>query len=166
MKEVRPAHWLWLSLAVLVADRATKECIERLTSPYFRLELVPHFAALVHSVNTGMAFGLLGESPAKWVSIFLMGIAAAVVILLVWWLLTGRAGGSLTQAGLALIAGGAAGNLLDRVIHGGVTDFLELRAGSFVWPAFNVADSAVTVGAFLILAELLRSEQRAAHERT
>jgi len=165
MSELRPAHWLWLSLAVLVADRATKESIERLTPPYFRLELVPHFAALVHSVNTGMAFGLLGESPAKWVSIFLMGIAAAVVILLVWWLLTGRAGGSLTQAGLALIAGGAAGNLLDRVIHGGVTDFLELRAGSFVWPAFNVADSAVTVGAFLIIAELLRSEQHSAQER-
>jgi signal peptidase II len=166
MSEPRPARWLWLSLVVLVADRATKECIERLTSPYFRLELVPHFAALVHSVNTGMAFGLLGESSARWVSIFLMGIAAAVVILLVWWLLTGRAGGPLTQAGLALIAGGAAGNLLDRVIHGGVTDFVELRAGSFVWPAFNVADSAVTVGAFLIIAELLRSEPHSAHQRT
>jgi signal peptidase II len=165
MSEPRPARWLWLSLAVLVADRASKECIERWTSPYFRLELVPHFAALVHSVNTGMAFGLLGDSPAKWVSISLMGIATAVVIFLVWWLLTGRAGGALTQAGLALIAGGAAGNLLDRVIHGGVTDFVELHAGSFVWPAFNVADSAVTVGAFLIIAELLRSEQHSAQER-
>jgi signal peptidase II len=166
MSEVRPARWLWLSLVVLVADRASKECIERLTSPYFRLELVPHFAALVHSVNTGMAFGLFGESSAKWVSIFLIGIAAAVVILLVWWLLTGRAGGALTQAGVALIAGGAAGNLLDRLIHGGVTDFLELHAGSFVWPAFNVADSAVTVGAFLIIAELLRSEPHSAQQRT
>ena len=95
-----------------------------------------------------------------------MGIAAAVVILLVWWLLTGRAGGALTQAGLALIAGGAAGNLLDRVIHGGVTDFVELHAGSFVWPAFNVADSAITVGAFLIIAELLRSEPHSAQQRT
>ncbi len=166
MSEPRPARWLWLSFAVLIADRATKECIERWTSPYFRFELVPHFAALVHSVNTGMAFGLLGESSAKWVSIFLMGIAAAVVILLVWWLLAGRAGGALTQAGLALIAGGAAGNLLDRVIHGGVTDFVELRAGSFVWPAFNVADSAVTVGAFLILAELFRSEPHSAQQQT
>ena len=166
MSEPRPARWLWLSLVVLVADRATKECIERWTSPYFRFELVPHFAALVHSVNTGMAFGLLGESSTRWVSIFLMGIAAAVVILLVWWLLTGRAGGALTQAGLALIAGGAAGNLLDRAIHGGVTDFVELRAGSFVWPAFNVADSAVTVGALLIIAELLRSEPHSARQRT
>ena len=165
MSEPRPAHWLWLSLAVLVVDRATKECIERWTSPYFRLELVPHFAALVHSVNTGMAFGLLGESSARWVSIFLMAIAAAVMTLLVWWLLTGRAGGALTQAGLALIAGGAAGNFIDRLIHGGVTDFVELHAGSFVWPAFNVADSAVTVGAFLIIAELLRSEQHSAQER-
>jgi signal peptidase II len=165
MSEFRRARWLWLSLAVLVADRASKECIERWTSPYFRFELVPHFAALVHGVNTGMAFGLFGEASAKWVSLFLMGTAAAVVILLVWWLLSGRAGGALTQAGLALIAGGAAGNLLDRVIHGGVTDFVELHAGSFVWPAFNVADSAVTVGAFLIIAELLRSEQHSAQER-
>ena len=53
------------------------------------------------------------------------------MLLLVWWLLTGRAGGTLTQAGLALIAGGATGNLIDRVLHGGVTDFMELRAGSF-----------------------------------
>jgi signal peptidase II len=166
MAEPRPARWLWLAFIVLVADRATKECIERFTSPDFRLELVPHFAALVHSVNTGIAFGLLGESSARWVSIFLMGIAAAVVILLVWWLLTGRAGGALTQAGLALIAGGAAGNLLDRLLHGGVTDFLELRAGSFIWPAFNVADSAVTVGAFLIIGELLRGEQHSAQQRT
>jgi signal peptidase II len=159
-------RWLWLVIIVVVADRATKECIERLTSPYFRLELVPHFAALVHSVNTGMAFGLLGESSTPWTSIFLMVVAAAVVGFLIWWLLSGRAGGTLTQTGLALIAGGAAGNLLDRLLHGGVTDFVELHAGSFVWPAFNLADSAITIGALLIIGELLRSEQHSAQART
>lgn len=162
----RGARWLWLALAVLVADRATKECIERYTSPDFRLELIPHFAALVHSTNTGMAFGLFGEGSAKWVSGFLMLIAAAVVVTLVWWLLSGRAGTTLTHAALALIAGGAAGNLLDRLIHGGVTDFVELHAGSFVWPAFNLADTAITVGAVLILGELFLSERHAVHQRT
>ena len=166
MSESRGARWLWLALAVLVADRATKECIERLTSFYFRFELIPHFAALVHSTNTGMAFGLFGEASAKWVSGFLMVIAAVVVATLVWWLLSGRAGSALTQAALALIAGGAAGNLLDRLIHGGVTDFLELHAGSFVWPAFNLADSAITVGAVLILGEVFLGERHAAQQRT
>jgi signal peptidase II len=164
----KPSHarWLWLALAVLIADRATKYLVERYTTADFRLELVPHFAALVHSVNTGIAFGMLGDSSARWVSIVLMGMATAVVILLLWWLLTGRAGAALNQAGLALIAGGAAGNLLDRLLHGGVTDFVELRAGNFIWPAFNLADSAITVGAFFILIELLRGEQVSVQRRT
>jgi len=166
MSESRSARWLWLALAVLAADRATKECIERFTSPYYRLELIPHFAVLVHSTNTGMAFGLFGEASAKWVSGFLMVIAAVVVGALVWWLLSGRAATGLTQSALALIAGGAAGNLLDRLIHGGVTDFIELHVGSFVWPAFNLADSAITVGALLILGEVFLSERHAAHQRT
>jgi signal peptidase II len=162
----RGARWLWLALVVLVADRGTKECIERYTAEDYRMDLIPHFAALVHSTNVGMAFGLLGEGSAKWVSGFLMLIAAVVVGALVWWLVSGRASTSLTQASLALIAGGAAGNLLDRVIHGGVTDFVELHAGSFVWPAFNLADSAITIGALLILGELFLGERHAAQQRT
>ncbi len=70
-------------------------------------------------------------------------------------LVTGRAGGALAQCGLALILGGAAGNALDRIIHGSVTDFLEVRLWTYVWPAFNVADSAITIGAMLVLFELL-----------
>ena len=166
MSEPRRLGWLWLLLAVVIADRATKLIIERYTASDFRLVLIPHFAAIVHSVNTGMAFGLLGDSSAKWVSLMLMIVAAAVVILLVWWLATGRVGTALMRAALALIAGGAAGNLLDRVVHGGVTDFVELHAGSFVWPAFNVADAAITIGALLILGELFLGEQHSAHQHT
>jgi len=68
---------------------------------------------------------------------------------------SGRAGGALVQCGLALILGGAAGNALDRVMHGAVTDFLEVRLWKYIWPAFNVADSAITIGAALVLFELL-----------
>ena len=78
-----------------------------------------------------------------------------MMVLLVWMIVTGRAGGALAQCGLALILGGAAGNALDRVIHGGVTDFLEVRLWTYIWPAFNVADSAITIGAVLVLFELL-----------
>jgi len=160
------ARWLWLTLAVVVGDRALKYAIERKTSEGFRRELIPNFATLVHSVNSGIAFGILSETASKWISIALILSAAAIVILLCWVLAAGHAGGATSQAGFALIAGGAAGNLIDRLLHGGVTDFLELHAGKFFWPAFNLADSAITVGAVLVAFELLRGQPRASRART
>jgi len=162
----RSVHWLWLAVAVLAADRATKFAIERLTAEGFRRPLVPNFADLVHSVNAGIAFGLFSDAASKWISFLLVVSSAAVILLLVWLLLAGHAGRVASQAGIALIAGGAAGNLLDRLIHGGVTDFLELRAGNFRWPAFNLADSAITVGAALIIFELLTAESHASRARS
>jgi signal peptidase II len=85
------------------------------------------------------------------------------MVLLVWMIVTGRAGGALAHCGLALILGGAAGNALDRVIHGGVTDFLEVRLWKYIWPAFNVADSAITIGAILVLFEVLFGGGRQRH---
>jgi len=154
------ARWLWLTLAILAADRATKYAVESLTAEGFRQVLVPGFAALVHSRNTGMAFGLFGGSETRWFSLGLLLVAGAVVLLLAWLLVTGRSGTPLTGAGLASLAGGAAGNLLDRLLHGAVTDFVELHAGSFYWPAFNVADAAITVGAVLLIIELYRGDAR------
>lgn len=158
-------RWLWLTLAIVVADRAIKYAIERYTAEGFRRELVPNIVVLVHNVNSGIAFGILSEPASRWISVLLIASSAAVIVLLVWLLVVGWAGGPWCQAGLALIAGGAAGNLLDRVLHGGVTDFLELRAGSFAWPAFNLADAAITIGAFLVILDLLRGGQHATHER-
>jgi signal peptidase II len=160
------ARWLWLALAVVAADRASKFAVERLTPEGFRRPIVPSFADLVHSVNPGIAFGLFSETASKWISLLLILSAAAVIFLLVWLLVTGHAGTTQTQIGVALIAGGAAGNLLDRLLHGGVTDFLELRAGTFRWPAFNLADSAITIGAALIVIELLTSETHASSVRS
>jgi signal peptidase II len=84
------------------------------------------------------------------------------MILLVWMIVTRRAGGALAQCGLSLILGGAAGNALDRMMHGGVTDFLEVRLWTYIWPAFNAADSAITIGAIFVLFELLF---RSAHHK-
>ena len=148
------ARWLWLSLAVLVADRATKFLIERYTSPLFRRSIVSDVVVLVHNQNPGIAFGVFSESTAKWLAPFQVVSSLAVIIFLVWMIVTGRAGGALAESGLASIVGGAAGNALDRVMHGGVTDFLEVRLGSYRWPAFNAADSAITIGAALVLIEL------------
>lgn len=159
-------RWLWLTLATLVADRASKFAVERITAEGFRRSLVPNFADLVHSVNAGIAFGLFSETASKWVSFLLVLGSTAVILLLVWLLIAGHAGRVESQAGIALIAGGAAGNLLDRLLHGGVTDFLELRAGNFRWPAFNLADSAITIGAALIVFELLTGESHATRARS
>jgi signal peptidase II len=107
-----------------------------------------------------MAFGLLADSQGRWVSLALMMMSAAVIFLLAWLLLAGRVPTTLSQAGLALLAGGAAGNLLDRLLHGSVTDFVELHVGRFYWPAFNLADSAITVGAILMVIDLFRGDSR------
>jgi signal peptidase II len=164
----RGAHWLWLSLAVLAADRATKFAIERYTDPFFRHSVISDIVVLVHSQNPGIAFSLFSDSRSPWLAPLLIAGSAIVMILLAWMLVTGRAGGALAQCGLALILGGAAGNALDRVIHGGVTDFLQVRLWTYIWPAFNAADSAITIGAILVLYELLISGSRsqgAAHEK-
>lgn len=160
------ARWLWLTFAVVAADRATKYAVEGLTSPGYRKILIPHFADLVHSVNAGIAFGLFSESTFRWISFLLVVTSTVIILLLIWLLLAGRAGRTASQAGIALIAGGAAGNLLDRLLHGGVTDFLELYAGSFRWPAFNIADSAITIGALLIILDLSSGEKDASGARS
>jgi signal peptidase II len=154
------ARWLWLALAILAADRATKYAVESLSDESLRRVLVPGFAALVHSRNAGMAFGLFGGADARWFSALLLVIASAVVLLLAWLLFAGRVYSALGGAGVALLAGGAAGNLLDRLLHGAVTDFVELHVGNFYWPAFNLADSAITVGAALLMIELFRGNSR------
>ena len=149
------SRWLWLSVGVLAADRGTKFAIERYTSVFFRRPILSDVVVLVHNQNPGIAFGVFSDSNSAWLAPILLVSAALVMVLLVWLLVTGRAGGRLAHAGLALILGGAAGNALDRLIHGGVTDFLEVRLGTYRWPAFNVADSAISIGAALVLIELL-----------
>jgi signal peptidase II len=149
------SRWWWLAFAVLAGDRATKFAIERYTSVFFRRPIFSDIVYLVHDQNSGMAFGVFSNSNSPLVSPLLLAGAVIMIAALAWLLVTGRAGGALAHTGLAMILGGAAGNALDRVIHGGVTDFLEVRLGSYVWPAFNVADSAISLGAVLVLIELL-----------
>jgi signal peptidase II len=155
---MRGARWLWVSLAVLAADRSTKFAIER-TSPFFRHSVVSDIIVLVHSQNPGIAFSMFSESKSSWLAPLLVAVSVAVMAMLGWMIVKERLGGALAQCGLALILGGAAGNAVDRVIHGGVTDFLEVRLWTYIWPAFNLADSAITVGAVLVLYELLFGAQ-------
>jgi signal peptidase II len=156
-----PAHlrWLWLSLAVVFFDRATKAWIESLTSETWRHEVVPNFIYLVHSRNPGIAFSIFANSSSPALRFFLIFGALAIIAIIAYLLVASPGLTALSAAGLALLLGGATGNLTDRILHGAVTDFLEVFIGSYRWPAFNVADSAITIGAILLIVDVLFSRQ-------
>jgi signal peptidase II len=144
-------RWLWLTLAVVIADRATKAWFEVSTTEGWRHEVVHNFIYLVHSSNPGIAFSFFADSSSPWLRSALIAGSILVVIVLAWVLVSGKTGGSMLFAGLALLIAGATGNATDRILHGAVTDFFEVWIGSYRWPAFNVADSAITIGAALVL---------------
>lgn len=148
-------RWLWLTLGVVVLDRATKAWFETQTAEGWRHELIHNFAYLVHSRNPGIAFGVLSDSASTGTRILLIAGSIVVIGVLAWLLVASQSGGTLSTPGLALLLGGATGNVTDRILHGAVTDFLELWFGAYHYPAFNVADSAITIGAALIILDVL-----------
>lgn len=154
MKIPARLRWLWLTLAVVVVDRASKAWFETQTTEGWRHEVVRHFIYLVHSSNPGIAFSVFADSSSPWLRIVLIVGSLIVISVLAWLLVVGQ-GGAIGSAGLALLLGGATGNLTDRLVHGAVTDFFEVWLGSYRWPAFNVADSAITIGAILLICDLL-----------
>jgi len=159
-------RWLWLTLAVVLVDRASKAWFESRTVEGWHHELIHNFIYLVHSRNPGIAFGVFADSPSMTMRIVLIIGSAAVIGALAWLFVAGHSGGSLTAAGLALLLGGATGNVTDRIVHGAVTDFFEVWLGSYHWPAFIVADSAITIGAALIIIDVLFFHKHHVHDVT
>ena len=147
-------RWLWLTLAVVLLDRASKAWFEACTIEGWRHEVIRHFIYLVDSRNPGMAFGALADSASTTTRVMLIAGSLVVIGILAWLLVAGKISSRIGNAGLALLLGGAAGNVADRIIHGAVTDFFEVWIGTYHYPAFNVADSAITVGAALILLDV------------
>ncbi|GAB6052746.1 signal peptidase II [Magnetospira thiophila] len=141
-----------LALLVLVLDQFSKWwIIERVMVPPRMIE-VTSFFNLVMVWNRGVSFGMFdsGSAASIWI---LSGVAVSIAIVLVIWML--RAERRALVVLLALIIGGAVGNLIDRLRFGAVADFLDVHVGGLHWPAFNVADSAITVGALLLVADSL-----------
>ena len=158
-------RWLWLTLAVVVLDRASKAWFEARTVEGWRHELIHNFIYLVHARNPGIAFGVLADSASTFTRVILISGSLAVIAVLAWLLVTGKIASTMGNAGLALLLGGAAGNVSDRIFHGAVTDFFEVWFGTYHYPAFNVADSAITIGAILILLDVLfEHKQDAPHQ--
>jgi signal peptidase II len=149
--------WLFLlSAFVILADRLSKNWIIHRIRPGYSIPILPGVFRLSHVINTGAAFSLLENLPPNGVRIGLItfSVVAAVVVFVLLWL-TGRTL-SLTSTALALILGGALGNLYDRIRLHHVVDFLAVRIYHYNWPDFNVADSCIVIGACLLLLEMFR----------
>ena len=156
-KDRRPYLFLITALVIL-ADRLTKRWIIHRIRPGYTIPVIPHFFRLSHVLNTGAAFSLLENLPPNAVRLGLIAFsvfAAVIVFILLW--RTGRAI-SLTSVALALILGGALGNLYDRIRFHHVVDFLAVRIYHYNWPDFNVADSCIVIGACLLLLEIFRPQ--------
>ena len=146
-----------VALAVLAADQATKAWVVAAIAPHQIIEVIPGFFNLVNTRNRGAAFGFLNRPDIEWS--FWLFFGATVLAILVIAHLTRRAPAKAELfIGFGLIMGGAAGNLIDRIRLRAVIDFLDVYAGGWHWPAFNVADSAICAGAALAFITLWRHE--------
>ena len=147
---------LGLGAVVIVLDQITKVVVLRHLAPGTHIDVIPGFATLTLVMNPGLAFGLLGGIPAgwRWVVAALSLAALAVLARVALRVLPG--GSVLDHVAIGLIFGGAIGNLIDRARFGAVVDFVDLHFRGYHWPAFNVADSSISIGVVLLAIRLLR----------
>jgi signal peptidase II len=143
----RMAYWLGIAALVIILDQLSKLAILK-TLPLHAYWEITGFFNLVHVRNEGAAFSFLADQ-AGWQRWFFITLGTLISALIIYWLR--KPAPTAQKWALTLILGGAIGNVIDRILHGNVIDFLDLHAASWHWPAFNVADAAITVGAVLIL---------------
>ena len=157
-KRIDAGKWLWLrwlmiSVIVLLLDQLTKYAITA-SFQYNESKVILPFFNLVLAYNTGAAFSFLAGA-SGWQREFFIVVTVIIAAVLLWMLRQNHTNRLLATA-LALVLGGAFGNLVDRVLHGHVVDFVQLHAFGYAWPAFNVADSAICVGAALLIWDSFR----------
>jgi signal peptidase II len=157
-----PLRWYALAAVVVVLDYATKITVLKLFAPGESMALAPFFN-LVLVFNTGAAFSFLAGA-AGWQTLFFSAIAI-VASVVIGFLIYRNQGKRLFCAGLSLILGGALGNLYDRLVYGKVVDFLDFHVAGWHWPAFNVADSAIFVGAATLIVESFLQRDEGASEK-
>ncbi|MGM9480521.1 signal peptidase II [Roseateles sp. NT4] len=150
-------HWLLIAALIILADQLTKVLILR-TFQLGDVHPVTSFFDVVRAHNFGAAFSFL-HGASGWQRWFFLGLGLAAAAFIIW-MLRRHGHQKLFGWALTLILGGALGNVIDRAIHGYVVDFIQVHAGSWYFPAFNVADSAITVGAVLLILDELRRVRR------
>jgi signal peptidase II len=154
-------YFLSIAIIVLLLDRITKWGIASNIALHDSVVIIPGLFRLTHVQNTGAAFGLFAESSAQWKvgALVIFSVLALLVVSALLW--KNSHSFSVTTIGLSLILGGAMGNLWDRMTSGHVVDFLDFYIGSYHWPAFNVADSAIVIGAILLVSEIVFAKSAA-----
>ena len=148
-------YYILIAMAVMLLDRWTKWLVAKDISLHDSITVIKRVFYITHVENRGAAFGLFNDSPSTWkiALLVLFSIVALVIVSALLWRSSHAMSGS--AIGLSLILGGAMGNLWDRLFSGRVVDFLLVYIGSYQWPAFNVADSSIVVGACLLVFEIL-----------
>ena len=167
-------NWLWLTLLVVIADQASKQAATHLLGPFDQYAFLPYFNFSL-TFNRGAAFSFLSDA-GGWQRWFFTALAIAVSVFIFLWLKKLSAKEKLLAASLALILGGAVGNVLDRMLYGYVIDFIDwfyysstkclpffyhLNQATCHWPTFNLADSAIFLGAALMIFQAVYSKQTA-----
>ena len=145
--------WLWLSLLAVVLDQATKWWIIDAVEYGEHMPVFSWFD-VTHAHNLGAAFSFLHDA-GGWQVYFLTGVALVISVLLLWWMKSTPKSNKVLGMSYSLILGGAIGNLYDRVMYGYVEDFIYVYYQSWDFPAFNIADSAITLGAIMLLIDSL-----------
>ena len=156
---------LGLAAVIFAVDRATKIWIQSSFSEFDVWTVIPGLLDIVHSENPGMAFGMLADHDSPWRALLLIGVSLAILIFLARLLWKSDNAGKRQPVALALVMGGAMGNLYDRILRGSVTDFIDIHVSGYHWPTFNVADSAITVGAILLALDLWFTRDAPAESR-
>ncbi len=148
-----------IALLVIISDQITKAMVVRSLPEGALVPVLPGFFNLTHTKNTGVAFGMFSGSPATWKTVVLVAVSATLIVAVAGFIWRSRQFHWVTTLGLALVLGGAiSNNLLDRVRTGQVVDFLDFYWRSYHWYAFNLADSAIVVGAGILLFEIILAE--------
>lgn len=141
--------WLWTSLAIILLDQATKQIAEHTLTPHQPVNVLPYFDWYL-TYNTGAAFSFLANA-GGWQRWLFTAIAIVISVVIVQWIRKLPPEETMTAFSLSLILGGAIGNLIDRVYLGHVIDYIQVWLGNYPWPAFNIADAAISVGAALLI---------------
>lgn len=154
--QYKNVYWLWLSALVISIDQITKQLVVKHLQWFEVQPLIPHLN-FVHMKNTGAAFSMFNTAPV-WV---FAGLGVVVSVAIIVWMRRNPSGQTLVATALALILGGALGNVIDRVTRGSVVDFVDFYIGNWHFAAFNVADMAITLGAGLMILDMLLDMRRA-----
>jgi signal peptidase II len=159
VKNIPRVLYAAIALLILAADQLTKKMVQASIPLQAVIPVVPHFFNLTHTQNSGAAFGLFSGSSSPWKTTLLILVSGALLVTVIGIVWRSRMQWE-SAVGLSLILGGASSNLLDRILRGQVVDFLDFYFRGYHWFTFNLADSAIVVGAGFLILKMVWTEER------